>query len=146
MGGDTNALSLSQKRGHKLFIGNKTHCFDCHFSPDFTGDEFRNIGLFNGKHYNDSGRYLITKNPNDLGRFKTPGLRNIAITGPYMHDGSFKTLAEVISYYNDIYAIVPNPINEDTLVQKPLHLTKQEMIDIENFLLALTDKRFNSIY
>lgn len=142
MAGDTNAISSSAKRGHKLFLNDRTKCFDCHFSPDFTGDEFKNIGLFDGKKYNDSGRYHISKNPMDIGKFKVPGLRNVAVTAPYMHDGSFKTLKETIRYYNDIYATVPHPINEDTLVRTKIDLSEQDIVDLENFLISLTDYRY----
>lgn len=145
MGGDENAISASAKRGHQLFLDPKNKCFECHFSPDFTGDEFRNIGLFDGKRYNDSGRFQITNDPSDLGKFKVPGLRNVAVTGPYMHDGSMKTLNEVTQYYNDIYSIVSNPINEDSLVKQKLNLTETDMLDIENFLISLTDPQFNHL-
>jgi cytochrome c peroxidase len=142
MNGDKNAISESAKRGHKIFMNPKNKCFDCHFTPDFTGDEFRNIGLFNGKELNDSGRYLITKNKNDIGKFKVPGLRNIAVTGPYMHNGMFKTLQEVIAYYNNPIAKIPNAINTDTLLHKPLLMSDNEMIDLEEFLKTLTDPAF----
>ena len=68
------SLSASEERGRQLFIGSKARCFDCHFMEDFTDDSFRNIGLFDGRELNDSGRYLITKNPMDIGKFKTPEL------------------------------------------------------------------------
>jgi cytochrome c peroxidase len=142
MNGDQNAISESAKRGHKIFMNPKNKCFDCHFTPDFTGDEFRNIGLFNGKELNDSGRYLITKKKNDIGKFKVPGLRNIAVTGPYMHNGMFKTLQEVIAYYNNPIAKIPNAINTDTLLHKPLLMSDNEMIDLEEFLKTLTDPAF----
>jgi len=145
MAGDENAISASAKRGHNLFLNPKNKCFECHFSPDFTGDEFRNIGLFDGVKYNDSGRYLITKNPNDIGKFKVPGLRNVAVTGPYMHDGSMKTLKEVISYYTDIYQHVPTPINEDSLVRQKIDLSNQDILDIENFLISLTAPQFKHL-
>jgi cytochrome c peroxidase len=142
MNGDKNAISESAKLGHKIFMNPKNKCFDCHFTPDFTGDEFRNIGLFNGKELNDSGRYLITKKKNDIGKFKVPGLRNIAVTGPYMHNGMFKTLQEVIAYYNNPIAKIPNAINTDTLLHKPLLMSDNEMIDLEEFLKTLTDPAF----
>ena len=142
MNGDQNAISESAKRGHKVFMNPKNKCFDCHFTPDFTGDEFRNIGLFNGKELNDSGRYLITKKKNDIGKFKVPGLRNIAVTGPYMHNGMFKTLQEVIAYYNNPIAKIPNAVNTDTLLHKPLLMSDNEMIDLEEFLKTLTDPAF----
>lgn len=145
MKGDETAISASAKRGHKLFIDPKNRCFECHFTPDFTGDEFKNIGLFDGKKYNDSGRYLITKIKSDLGKFKVPGLRNVAVTGPYMHDGSFKSLKDVIRYYNDIYKTIPNPINEDSLVKTRMNLTEENISDIENFLISLTDPKFKHL-
>ncbi|MES2701156.1 MAG: cytochrome c peroxidase [Bacteroidota bacterium] len=142
MDDDSSAISASAQRGRDLFMGSKAKCFDCHFSPDFTGDEFRNIGLYDGKRLNDAGRYTITKKKSDLGKFKTPGLRNVAVTAPYMHNGIFRTLREVIEYYNDPYKVVPNPINIDTLLAKPLHLTAQEKEDLVHFLETLTDDRF----
>jgi cytochrome c peroxidase len=138
---DTANFPASARRGLELFNG-KAKCFDCHFGVDFTGnDQFRNIGIYNGKDLNDPGRYEVTKNPKDLGKFKVPGLRNIALTAPYMHNGMHKTLREVIEYYNDPDKFISNSINRDTLM-KPLGLTEQEMADLESFLLTLTDKRF----
>lgn len=142
MNGDTTAISLSAERGRDLFMGTKAKCFDCHFSPDFTGDEFRNIGLYDGMKFRDEGRAVISKDKADIGKFKVPGLRNVAVTAPYMHNGMFRTLRQVIEYYDDPYKVVPHPINIDTLLQQPLHLTEQEMQDLENFLHTLTDDRF----
>jgi len=142
MAGDESAISESAKRGHNLFNADKSKCFDCHFGPDFTGDEFRNIGLYDEVKYKDKGRFNETNNALDLGKFKVPGLRNIAITSPYMHDGSFKTLKEVLEFYNDPYKFVEDPINLDSIMIKPLGLTNQELEDLENFLHTLTDDRF----
>ncbi len=138
---DTTQFSASAKRGQKIF-NVKGKCFDCHFGPDFTNDFFRNIGLFNGKDLNDSGRFVVTRDPSDIGRFKTPGLRNIAMTAPYMHNGMFNTLREVIDYYNEPDKFVNNSVNRDTSLAKPLGLTEQDKKDLEAFLLALTDSRF----
>lgn len=141
-GNDTNALSASAKRGLSIF-NTKGKCFDCHFGVDFTGsDKFKNIGIYNGKDLNDEGRFAITKNKKDLGAFKTPGLRNIAQTAPYMHNGMHKTLKQVIDYYNEPDKFIPNSINRDTLLKKPLGLTEDEKKDLENFLLSLSDRRF----
>lgn len=141
-GKDTTLMSESAKRGLNIF-NNKGKCFDCHFGGDFTGnDKFKNIGLYNGKDLKDEGRSKISMQPKDLGTFKTPGLRNIAVTAPYMHDGRFKTLAEVIDYYNEPDKFVANSINRDTLLNKPLGLSKEEKKDLENFLLSLTDTQF----
>ncbi|MCD6068369.1 MAG: cytochrome-c peroxidase [Bacteroidetes bacterium] len=138
---DTTLFSEAAKRGRKIF-NVKGKCFDCHFGPDFTGDQFRNIGLFNGKELNDSGRYVVTKKASDIGKFKTPGLRNAKVTAPYMHNGMFKTLKEVIDYYDQPDKFVSNSINRDTLLSKPLNLTAQEKADLEAFLISLTDRQF----
>ena len=141
-GRDTTRFSESAKRGLKLFNG-KGKCFDCHFGVDFSGnDEFKNIGLYNGKELNDKGRFIVTNNPKDLGAFKTPGLRNIAQTAPYMHNGMFKTLTEVIEHYNNPDKFVKGAINRDTSMNRPLHLTEQEKNDLENFMLSLSDVQF----
>jgi cytochrome c peroxidase len=142
MSGNDTAITESAKRGRELFMSDKAKCFDCHFSPDFTGDEFRNIGLFDSVRLTDEGRYKITRNPTDLGKFKVPGLRNVGVTAPYMHNGMFANLREVIEYYDDPYKIVAHPVNIDTLLQKPLGLTAQEKDDLEAFLHTLTDDRF----
>jgi len=136
-----NNMSESAKRGRKLFLNPKTKCFECHFSPDFTGDDFKNVGMFDGKTMKDVGRFTITKDSADLGKFKVPTLRNVAKTPPYMHNGYFKTLKEVIDYYDDPLKLLPNAINRDTLLNAPLHLTEQEKIDLEQFLISLTDKK-----
>ena len=135
-------LSASEERGRQLFVGDKAKCFDCHRMEDFTTDEFKNIGLYNGKDLNDAGLYNITKKETDLGKFKTPGLRNIAVTAPYMHNGMFKTLDEVLDYYNNPGAFVNNSINIDEALKKPLGLTDKEKKDIIAFLKTLTDKAF----
>ncbi len=141
---DVTAVSDAAKRGFKIF-NEKGKCVKCHFGSDFTTHEFRNIGLFDGKQFNDSGRSVITGNKEDAGKFKTPGLRNAAITAPYMHNGIFKTLKEVIDFYNDTEKIVLNPINKDTILAKPLGLTPEEKKDLETFLISLTDKSFTII-
>lgn len=142
MAGDTLAMTANEINGRVLFIG-KAKCFDCHFSPDFTADEFKNIGLFNGSDtLNDVGRFAITKDSADLGKMKVSGLRNIAMTPPYMHNGMFNTLAEVVEYYDDPTQFVQDPINIDTLLQKPLNLSTQEKSDIVAFLETLTDEEF----
>ncbi|MBK7805292.1 MAG: c-type cytochrome [Saprospiraceae bacterium] len=140
-----NTMSPSAIRGRELFMSDKAKCFDCHFSPDFTGDEFKNIGLYDEIKYKDKGRYEVTGNKNDIGKFKVPGLRNVAITGPYMHDGSFKTIEEVIEYYDNPYTFVKTPINMDTLLLKPIHFTPEEKKDLIAFLKSLTDRQFVKI-
>jgi cytochrome c peroxidase len=139
---DPKAVSDSVKRGFVLFNG-KGQCVKCHFGADFTANEFRNIGLFNGKELNDSGRALISGDKTETGKFKTPGLRNIAITAPYMHNGMFKTLREVIDFYNEPNKFVVKAIDRDTILAKPMGLSEEEKNDLLAFLRSLTDKRFN---
>lgn len=139
--GDDNAISAAAIRGRMLFIG-KANCNTCHSGEDFTADRFKSIGLYNGKDLNDAGRFVVTKDSAHLGDFKIPGLRNVALTAPYMHNGMFKTLREVIVYYNDPDAVVKNGKNRDLALSKPLGLTNEEISDIEAFLKTLTDDRF----
>lgn len=138
-------LSASEERGRLLFIGSKAKCFDCHFMEDFTDDEFKNIGLFNGEDLNDSGRILISRSKEDLGKFKTPGLRNVAVTAPYMHNGMFATLEDVIEYYNEPSRFVSNAENTDKALSIPLGLTQREKKDLVAFLKTLTDKKYYRI-
>jgi len=135
-------LSPQEERGRQVFLSDKAKCFDCHFMEDFTDDDYKNIGIFNGKEFNDSGRYLISRNLADLGKFKTPGLRNIAVTAPYMHNGMFNTLEEVIEYYNDPTKFIKDPIQVDDALKKPLGLTLKEKKDLVAFLKTLTDRRY----
>jgi cytochrome c peroxidase len=139
---DPHAVSEAVKRGFIVF-NKKGKCIKCHFGSNFAADGFRNIGLFNGRELNDSGRAVISKDPQDAGKFKIAPLRNVGVTAPYMHNGMFKTLKEVIQFYNDPAKIVLNSINRDSLLAKPLGLTDQEKADLESFLMALTDKSFD---
>ena len=142
MAGDTAAMTPAQVRG-RLIFNEKGQCFDCHFGPDFTGDEFRNVGLYTGEQgLEDVGRFSVSGDSADLGRFKVPGLRNIALTAPYMHNGQFATIEEVVEYYNRPHDFIPHSINRDTLLARPLGLTVQEKADLVAFLKALTDKRY----
>jgi len=138
---DSTMVTKAAKRGFVIFNG-KGKCVTCHFGADMTTNEFRNIGLFNGKELNDSGRAAISGNINDLGKFKVPSLRNIAVTAPYMHNGMFKTLKEVIEFYNEPDKHIGNAVNRDSLLAKPLQLTRREKKDLEAFLLSLTDQQF----
>jgi len=139
---DQHAVSDAVKRGFIVF-NKKGKCIQCHFGANLALNEFRNIGLFNGRELNDSGRALISGKVQDAGKFKIAPLRNVAITAPYMHNGMFKTLKEVIEFYNDPGKVVPNAINRDSLLTKPLGLTDQEKTDLEAFLISLTDRSFD---
>jgi cytochrome c peroxidase len=98
--GDRNALSAEQRAGLELFRG-KANCIACHAGPNFSDERFHNTGIaWREGGFQDEGRSAVTARSEDLGAFRTPTLREIARTGPYMHDGSLATLAEVVDYYN----------------------------------------------
>src|SRR5215472_10305028 len=104
--GDTDALSASAIRGLALFTG-KANCKTCHTGFNFTDEDYNNIGVGMGKPEPDVGRYEVTKSDADRGKFKTPTLRNVALSAPYMHDGSEETLEDVIAFYDQ--GGIPNP-------------------------------------
>lgn len=137
---EKDSLDESELRGLDIF-NEKGNCLDCHFGPDLTGDEFINIGLYNANDLTDNGRFGITKDSADLGAFKVPGLRNIFLTAPYMHNGMFQTLEEVVEYYNDPDQVIPNSINRSDRIRK-LRLSAQEKTDLVAFLKTLTEKQF----
>jgi cytochrome c peroxidase len=128
--GDTTALSQSARRGRTLFLG-KGGCADCHSGPTFTDERFHNTGVAVGRR--DTGRYTVTRDVADLGRFKTPTLRRIASTAPYMHDGSIPTLDQVVEFYDGGGRTSPN-LDPDI---RPLHLSAVEKADLLAFLRAL---------
>lgn len=138
--GNIDALSPAAIRGMEVFIYD-ANCVFCHKEPYFDNDEYFNIGLYNGKDRADKGRFGITKDSTDLGSFETPPLRNIALTAPYMHDGSINTLQEVVAFYNDPDKLVPNSRNRRKEL-KPLKLNKQKISDLLAFLNSLTDDSF----
>jgi cytochrome c peroxidase len=113
----------------------KAACTQCHNGPNFTDNKFHVLGVpQKGPLVEDVGRYGVTKDDNDKGAFKTPSLRNIALTAPYTHDGAFETLEEVVEFYNQGGGSV---LNKSPKLLK-LHLTKQEKGDLVAFLKALT--------
>lgn len=132
--GDKNAMDEAAIRGMALFKG-KARCILCHNGPNFTDNQFHNLGVpQEGILKEDLGRYEVTRLERDRGAFKTPTLRSVAETAPYMHDGVFKTLEEVIDFYDRGGG--PNP-NLDPLI-KPLGLAPEEKADLIAFLKALT--------
>jgi len=133
LGGETGAMSASAVRGMKIFNG-KGHCTPCHSGPAFSDQSFHNLGVGMDAKEPDLGRENFTKAPADRGKFKTPGLRNVALTYPYLHTGAEKTLLDVVELYNR--GGVANS-NLDPLML-PLRLTKQEKQDLVAFLEALT--------
>jgi cytochrome c peroxidase len=132
--GDAEAMDESAKRGMGLFKG-KARCILCHNGPNFTDNQFHNLGVPQvGPMKEDLGRYEVTLRERDKGAFKTPTLRSIIETAPYMHDGAFKTLEEVVDFLdkggNDNPQLSP--------LMKPLGLSPQEKGDLVAFLKALT--------
>jgi cytochrome c peroxidase len=133
MMGEHSAMSPAAIRGMNLFNG-KGHCTPCHSGPLFSNQGFHNIGVGMDTAKPDLGRFDHTKNPADEGRFKVPTLRNIAETPPYLHDGSEKTLLDVVNYYDR--GGIQNPRLDPLML--PLHLSAQEKADLVAFLEALT--------
>lgn len=132
--GERSALSPAAERGLDLFQG-KAHCTACHSGPNFEDGEYHNVGIgYRDGKFADPGRYNVTKDPKDMGAFKTPSLRSVVLTAPYMHDGSETTLEAVIDLYDR--GGIGNP-NLDRKIQ-PLGLTHMEKDDLAAFLNALT--------
>lgn len=127
--GDENALSEQAERGRHIFF-NKAQCSACHSGRNFTDGGFHNIGIGMEKEDIHLGRFKETDIEGDRGSFKTPTLREIARTGPYMHDGRFKTLEEVVKYYND--GGFDNQYLDEEIF--PLDLTDEQMADLVKFL------------
>lgn len=130
--GDATALSDSAKRGWNLFQ-NKAKCIKCHAGFNLTDNGYHNLGVGFDKPNPDLGRYRVTSGEEDKGRFKTPTLREITYTAPYMHDGSARTLEEVIDFYNK--GGIKNPQLDQEV--KPLNLTNEEKADLVAFLKSL---------
>ena len=127
--GDKKALSEAADRGRVLFFG-KAHCSACHAGPNFTDTGFHNIGVGIKGEKPDWGRFEHSKQDGDKGSFKTPPLRDIARTAPYMHDGSLATLEEVVDYY-DKGGEASEWLDEE---MAPLKLTAAEKADLVSFL------------
>jgi cytochrome c peroxidase len=129
--GDTSALSAQARRGQTLFLG-KANCSACHVGPTFSDEQFHNTGVAAGT--SDGGRSLVTGREEDRARFKTPTLREVARTAPYMHDGSLATLEEVVDFYNRGGRA---NLGLDREI-KPLGLSVGEKADLVSFLRALS--------
>ncbi len=161
-GNDPNAISDSAKRGETLFFGEKMECYHCHGGLNFTDNvvhermPFPELGFHNTGLYNVDGKgsYPIenpgivefTAEPRDQGKFRTPSLRNVAVTGPYMHDGSIATLEEVLRSH---YAVKgkgaslsgqPNPLRSELIIG--FSIDEAEIADLLAFLHSLTDEKF----
>ncbi len=133
---DQSSLTGFEVAGMELFYSDKTNCSQCHGGFNFTNYAFENNGLY--AEYTDTGRERLTKNEADNGRFKVPTLRNIEVTGPYMHDGSLTSLDKVVEHYNQGGFGHPN---KSSLI-KPLGLSVIEKQQLVAFLNTLTDHDF----
>jgi len=147
--GDKNQFSLVEKKGHQLFI---QHCSHCHQPGHFTDYNYHNNGIdsiFNDHSFEEifMGRYRISRAHEDIGKYKTPTLRNIALTAPYMHDGRFLTLERVLQHYaNGIkHSKTLSPILKKE-GQLGIPLSAQEQSEIIEFLHTLTDEEFINSY
>ncbi len=129
---EAGALSDNAQNGLRVFLG-KGQCLRCHFGFNFTDEQYHNLGVGWEQDDRDVGRYAVTKDPDDRGAFKTPTLREIARTAPYMHDGRFATLRQVIDFYDR--GGTPNPHLDRAIT--PLKLTEKEKEDLVEFLHAL---------
>ena len=139
MEGDKKAMSSAAVNGMKLFFG-KAKCSICHNGPALTDSGFHNIGVKqHGPLTEDLGRYNVTKDEFDKGAFKTPGLRSISQSAPYMHDGSEATLKDVVDFYNRGGDVAENR----TSLITPLDLSEQEVLEIVEFMKALDGEPLN---
>ncbi len=127
---EANPISESAVRGGKLFFSDKAGCTACHVGANFTDEKYHNLGVGMDADEPDLGRYEVTKEDVDRGAFKTPTVRNIAQTGPYMHDGSQETLEEVVDWY--VKGGHPNPHLSEKV--KKLDLTDQDKADLVAFM------------
>ncbi|MDI1356098.1 MAG: cytochrome c peroxidase [bacterium] len=129
-------LTAQELRGYNQFV---EKCSSCHKEPLMSDFKYRNNGVAISPIYQDSGRYRITKQPGDLYKFKTPSLRNIALTKPYMHDGRYATLEQCLDHYTNG---IKNLTNLDPSLTTGIPLSPEQKKDIIVFLNTLTDFNF----
>lgn len=135
--GDRSALTKEQQEGLALFTG-KAGCSSCHTPPLFTDNGFHALGVPQaGPLAEDPGRFAVTGDERDRGAFRTPTLRNVTLTAPYMHDGVLATLDEVIAFYDAGGGTVPGRSGPEI---GPLHLSQRERKALVAYLESLTDK------
>src|SRR6185503_8120669 len=139
-GQEAGAIPVAAQRGLTLFR-DKARCTKCHSGFNFTDEKFHNLGIGWDDNKVDLGRYMVTSNAEEIGAFKTPTLREISRSAPYMHDGRFKTLEEVVNFYNK--GGVKNP-HQDPLIL-PLELTDQEKSDLVAFLRTLNGEGWQHV-
>lgn len=149
--GNYKALSDQEIRGLHLFR-NKARCMNCHSGKFFTDEAFHNIGLtYYKRKYQDLGRYEITKDPNDVGKFRTPSLRDVMNTDPWMHNGLFWDMTGLLNMYNSgmqMNSPKPGDKEKDPMypvtdpLMKKLNLSKDEIQDIKAFLESITATKY----
>jgi cytochrome c peroxidase len=139
--GEPNTFSQAAFRGMEVFFSDRGNCFQCHSTDLLSDYAYHNNGLDSTFTTANSGRANVTGNPADIGKFRTPGLRNVEVSAPYMHDGRFATLEEVVEHYNSGIRL---SATLDPKIEKPsgLFLTNQEKSDLVVFLRSLTDQEF----
>ncbi|MBX3431886.1 MAG: c-type cytochrome [Pirellulales bacterium] len=134
---EANPISASAIRGGEIFFSNKGGCTACHVGANFTDEKYHNLGVGMDADEPDLGRYVVTEVEADKGAFKTPTVRNVALTAPYMHDGSQQTLEEVVEWYAK--GGHPNPWLSDKVLK--LELADQDKADLVAFMKeGLTSK------
>jgi cytochrome c peroxidase len=131
---EAHPMSEDAKRGRDIFFTEKGNCTACHVGANLADEKFHNIGVGMEAEKPDLGRVAISKDPKDTGAFKTPTVRNVSLTAPYMHDGSIATLEEVVEWYAK--GGHPNPALSDKI--RPLQLSAQDKADLVAFMLACT--------
>ena len=134
--GEFKALTTEERNGMWIFES-KGQCWRCHSGANLTDEDFHNTGVSWGKKPLDLGRFEVTGNEYHRGQFKTPSLRSVALTPPYMHDGSIKTLREVVDFYNEGGGTNPQLDNN----VNPLNLTERELEFLTAFLKSLKPSR-----
>jgi len=139
--GDFTGLNESEMNGFDIYFSEKGDCIHCHAGPNLTDNEFRNNGL--DSELTDLGLADVTGLVEDEGKFKVPTLRNIEYTAPYMHDGRFATLEDVVEHYNSgVHADSPNLDPEMHNASEGLNLTEAEKTDLINFLKTFSEPEF----
>ena len=131
---ELNPMSESALRGQDLFFSKRVGCSNCHVGANLADEQYHNLGVGMSAKEPDLGRFAETKAEKDKGAFKTPTIRNVALSAPYMHDGSLATLEEVVEHYNKGGA--KNPWLSDKIL--PLKLTPLESNDLVEFMRACT--------
>ena len=131
---EKHPMSDAAKRGREIFFSEKGNCTACHVGANLADEKYHNLGVGMDQDDPDLGRFTVTKNEKDTGAFKTPTIRNVALTAPYMHDGSVATLEEVVEWYDK--GGHQNAHLSDKI--RPLKLSEQDQIDLVEFMKACT--------